>query len=74
MNIEDPIHQPCPDLPCYSLTRDQKTKGLAILKQVRETLGNKQVERLRAQAQQTSSRAKRAALLEQAKHLEHHWC
>lgn len=74
MNTANPIHQPCPDLPCYSLTHDQKARGLEILKQVRANLGNKQAERLRTQAQQEPSRAKRAALLEQAKHFERHWC
>lgn len=35
MESTNPIHRPCPDLSAYSLSQEQKAKGLEMLKQVK---------------------------------------
>lgn len=66
-------HKPCPDLPCYSLNKEQKQHGLEMLEKVRKQLGEKQLEALREEYP-TASRAKKARLNEKAQRIEQVWC
>ncbi len=37
-----PLENPCPDLPCWSLNREQKERGLSALQRTRRELGERQ--------------------------------
>ncbi|MGF1840972.1 hypothetical protein [Vibrio atlanticus] len=55
-----PLENPCPDLPCWSLNREQKERGLTFLERTRKELGERQLQPLRLrraklQAQYTKS-------------------
>ena len=67
------IHQPCPDLPAYSLNAEQKKTGLEKLHQVRKNLGEKMLADLRRQYD-TASKAKKSQIQEKARHIEQVWC
>ncbi|ERM57989.1 hypothetical protein [Vibrio cyclitrophicus] len=43
-----PLENPCPDLPCWSLNREQKERGLTFLQRTRKELGERQLEPLRS--------------------------
>ncbi|PMK99880.1 hypothetical protein BCT90_02940 [Vibrio lentus] len=43
-----PLENPCPDLPCWSLNREQKERGLSALQRTRRELGERQLEPLRS--------------------------
>lgn len=42
-----PLENPCPDLPCWSLNREQKERGLTFLERTRKELGERQLQSLR---------------------------
>ncbi|WP_017630444.1 hypothetical protein [Vibrio sp. 624788] len=44
-----PLENPCPDLPCWSLNREQKERGLSALQRTRRELGERQLKPLRSQ-------------------------
>lgn len=69
----EPIHQPCPDLPAYSLNAEQKKTGLEKLQQVRKNLGAKMLADLRSEYP-TASKAKQSKIQERARHIEQVWC
>lgn len=41
-----PLENPCPDLPCWSLNREQKERGLTFLERTRKELGERQLQSL----------------------------
>ena len=41
-----PLENPCPDLVCWSLNREQKERGLALLQRTRKELGERQLRSL----------------------------
>ncbi|MFS1891804.1 hypothetical protein [Vibrio lentus] len=43
-----PLENPCPDLPCWSLNREQKERGLSALQRTRRELGERQLKPLRS--------------------------
>ncbi|NOH82824.1 hypothetical protein F0249_03300 [Vibrio sp. 03-59-1] len=45
--LENPCHQPCPDMASYSLTREQKERGLTFLQRTRKELRDRQLASLR---------------------------
>lgn len=73
MQITNPIHQPCPDLPCHSLNAQQKQHGLEMLKKVRAEVGRECLNKLREESK-GASRAKQAELNQKAKHISQVWC
>ncbi|MGF1842479.1 hypothetical protein L4C39_04690 [Vibrio clamense] len=45
--LDNPCHQPCPDMPFHSLTREQKERGLTFLQRTRNELRDRQLTSLR---------------------------
>ncbi|KZX67033.1 hypothetical protein A3712_16215 [Vibrio sp. HI00D65] len=43
-----PLENPCPDLPCWSLNREQKERGLTFLQRTRQELGERKLKPLRS--------------------------
>ena len=43
-----PLENPCPDLPCWSLNREQKERGLSALQRTRRELGERKLKPLRS--------------------------
>tara|TARA_Y100000588_G_scaffold122336_1_gene134035 strand:+ start:532 stop:825 length:294 start_codon:yes stop_codon:yes gene_type:complete len=43
-----PLENPCPDLPCWSLNREQKERGLTFLQRTRKELGERKLKPLRS--------------------------
>lgn len=41
-----PLENPCPDLPCWSLNREQKERGLTFLERTRKEIGERQLKSL----------------------------
>ena len=54
----NPAHMPCPDLPCYSLNKEQKESGLANIANVRKQLKEKQLKPLREEGKQLQDKGK----------------
>ncbi|MGY2573183.1 hypothetical protein [Vibrio sp. C8] len=50
-------HRACPDMPCYSLSPQQKTVGLAGLQKARETVREKLLDGLRKQHKKLTAEA-----------------
>ncbi|PMJ92840.1 hypothetical protein [Vibrio sp. 10N.261.55.A7] len=53
--LENAIHRPCPDMTCYSLNSEQKSKGLERLAKVKAQLKEDQLVNLRQERQQLQS-------------------
>ncbi|MEZ9233270.1 hypothetical protein AB4259_19540 [Vibrio amylolyticus] len=51
MSVALAIHQPCPDLPHYSLNAEQKLEGLSRIARVKEQLKESQLKGLRVDRQ-----------------------
>ncbi|MEZ8656819.1 hypothetical protein AB6D60_22935 [Vibrio splendidus] len=52
-NLEvPPLKNPCPDLPCWSLNREQKERGLSALQHTRRELGERQLKPLRSKREE----------------------
>lgn len=66
-SFETVCHQPCPDMPCYSLNAEQKAKGLAALEKTRGYLKELQLERLRVQHKKLTDEANREDTTKQRK-------
>lgn len=73
MESINPIHRPCPDLPAYSLNREQKARGLAMLKQVKADVREGVLKKLRIEYEQTESFALKAAISRRAKSIKRNW-
>lgn len=47
-----PLENPCPDMPCWSLNREQKERGLKLLERTRKELGERQLKPLRSKREE----------------------
>ncbi|MGF1696575.1 hypothetical protein L4C54_12950 [Vibrio lamellibrachiae] len=56
--LEKAIHRPCPDMSCYSLNSEQKSKGLVRLARVKANLKESQLKNLRTERQTLSNKIK----------------
>lgn len=75
--LDNPCHQPCPDMPFHSLTREQKERGLTFLQRTRNELRDRQLASLRktrsqllAQEKASSSIAEQIRLSKQIRKIE----
>ncbi|CDT98702.1 conserved hypothetical protein [Vibrio coralliirubri] len=48
-NAIPPLENPCPDLPCWSLNREQKQRGLSGLQRAKKSVGERLLKPLREQ-------------------------
>lgn len=58
MSVAAIIHAPCPDMPHYSLNKEQKAKGLQNIAKVKQALREKQLAPLRAQRSDLAQQAR----------------
>lgn len=70
MDSTNPIHKPCPDLPAYSLSQEQKAKGLAMLKQVKAQVRNGVLSKLRTEYEETESPTLKTAISRRARSIK----
>ena len=70
-------HMPCPDMNCYSLNKEQKSRGLENLAKVRAQLKEKQLQPLReegkalqAKGQQSEDAGEKVRITKQMKKLQ----
>jgi hypothetical protein len=73
MESTNPIHRPCPDLPAYSLSQEQKTKGLAMLKQVKAQVRDGVLSKLRTDYEEAESPTLKAAISRRARSIKRNW-
>ncbi|MBO0161553.1 hypothetical protein J0692_04835 [Vibrio alginolyticus] len=73
MESTNPIHRPCPDLPAYSLSQEQKAKGLEMLKQVKAQVRDGVLNKLRTQYEETESPTLKTAISRRARSIKRNW-
>jgi|GEM_PF-3535870 len=73
MITTNPIHQPCPDLPAYGLTKEQKARGLEQLKLARSSVATQVMGKLREEFDNAKSGAQRAAINRRLQRLQRNW-
>ncbi len=73
MESTNPIHRPCPDLPAYSLSQEQKTKGLAMLKQVKAQVREGVLSKLRTEYEETENPTLKTAISRRARSIKRNW-
>lgn len=73
MESTNPIHRPCPDLPAYSLSQEQKAKGLEMLKQVKAQVREGVLTKLRTQYEETESPTLKTAISRRARSIKRNW-
>ncbi|MEZ8325485.1 hypothetical protein AB6D00_18185 [Vibrio cyclitrophicus] len=73
MESTNPIHRPCPDLPAYSLSQEQKAKGLEMLKQVKAQVRDGVLTKLRTQYEETESPTLKTAISRRARSIKRNW-
>ncbi|MFM2599877.1 hypothetical protein [Vibrio fortis] len=73
MASTNPIHRPCPDLPAYSLSQEQKAKGLEMLKQVKAQVREGVLTKLRTQYEETESPTLKMAISRRARSIKRNW-
>ena len=73
MESTNPIHRPCPDLPAYSLSQEQKTKGLAMLKQVKAQVRDGVLTKLRTEYEEAGNPTLKTAISRRARSIKRNW-
>ena len=73
MESTNPIHRPCPDLPAYSLSQEQKAKGLAMLKQVKAQVRDSVLSKLRTDYEEAENPTLKTAISRRARSIKRNW-
>lgn len=73
MESTNPIHRPCPDLPAYSLSQEQKAKGLAMLKRVKAQVRDGILSKLRTDYEEAESQTLKTAISRRARSIKRNW-
>ena len=73
MESTNPIHRPCPDLPAYSLNREQKARGLEMIKQVKAQVREGVLSKLRAEYEETENPTLKTAISRRARSIKRNW-
>lgn len=69
----EPCHMPCPDMAAYSLNKEQKAKGLEMLKKVKAQVREGMLSNLRKEYEQTKSPSQRSRINQRANRIKRNW-
>ncbi|NOH22355.1 hypothetical protein [Vibrio europaeus] len=69
----EPYHLPCPDMAAYSLNKEQKAKGLEMLKKVKAQVREGMLSNLRKEYEQTESPSQRSRINQRANRIKRNW-